>query len=213
LKRLITLVALSVACLALASTNARADLVSWSYNWTPSVPVVLADNFGGGGKITLSNEPSGSVTGDSDIVATNLKSVSTANPNTPDTFTNKTYSLFLTLTDSASHQSATLTFTGKFNGSISSASANVTNTALGATTQSTVLGGNSYTVTINSYVPPPPPGASNTGSIGATALVTVGEVTKTPEPSTMVMAGLGLSFIGLVGWRKRRQGQDLAVAV
>src|ERR1700716_3523370 len=116
---------MSLAALVIATGSARAALVSWSYNWTPSVPAVLADG-GGGGKITLSNEPSGAAVGDSDIVATNLKSVSSANPNPPDTFTHKGYSLFLTLTDSVSHQSGSLTFHGEFNGSISSGSANVT---------------------------------------------------------------------------------------
>jgi hypothetical protein len=205
------LIGFAIASLLLASSSARADLVAWSYNWTPSVSAVLADNAAGGGKITLTNEPAGSAVGDSDIVATNLKSVSTASPNAPDTFTNKTYSLALTLTDIASHQSGTLTFQGAFNGSISSASANVTNSAIGATAGSLVLGGNSYSVSINSYVPPPPPTATNSGSIGATALVTVSQVSRTPEPSTMVMAGLGLSFLGLLGWKKRREGRNQGV--
>jgi hypothetical protein len=203
---------ISLATLLLASGSARANLIAWSYNWQPTVPAVLADSPVNGGKITLSNEPSGTAVGDSDIVATNLKSVSSADPNTPDTFTHKTFTLNLTLTDSASHQTGTLSFMAEFNGTISSQSANVTATPLGPTSRTIVLGGNSYSVSINSYVPPPPPGATNAGSIGATALVTVGQVNRTPEPSTMVMAGLGLSFLGLFGWQKRRKAQELAYA-
>jgi hypothetical protein len=200
---LVTLVLLSAA-------GARADLIHWSYNWAPNAPAVMADS--GSGKITLSNEPAGSAVGDSDIVATNLKAVSSADPTTPDTFTHKGFTLNLTLTDAASHQSGTLAFSAEFNGSISSGSSNITATPLGATSKAIVLGGNLYSVVINSYVPPPPPGATNFGSIGATALVTVGKPSSTPEPSTLALAGFGVSLLGLIGWRKLRLDRELGLA-
>ena len=69
------------------------------------------------------------------------------------------------------------------------------------------LGDNNYTVTIRSYSPPGPPSASNYGSIAAHVDVTTltpGQF-NTPEPSTMVLSCLGLSFFGAASWRKRRQ--------
>jgi hypothetical protein len=191
-----------------AGTAARADLVPWSYNWSPKDPAVFADSPGTG-KITFTNEPSGNAVGTSDIVATNLKTFSTADPATPDTFTNKGYTLFLTLTDKPSGQSTTFTFNGVFNGTISSASSNITNTFTNGNIHTAVLGGNTYTVTIGQFTPPPPPGASNSGSISATAIVSVRNGPPnhgTPEPSSLVLAGLGLTGLGFVSWRKRRHG-------
>jgi PEP-CTERM motif len=204
-----SLYGLTLAGLLFAGATARADLIPWTYNWTPSAPAIFA-NSPGTGKITMTNEPLGAAVGTSDIVATNLKVFSSADPAKPDTFSNAKYTLTLTLTDTDSKASGTLAFTGEFNGTISSMNSNVTNTFTSAVTQSIVLGKNLYKVTIGQFTPPAPPGATNSGSISATtmpkALVTV---TKNPEPSTVLMAGLGLSFVGLVSWRKRRRVQAL----
>jgi hypothetical protein len=185
---------------------AQASLVPWSYNWTPSSSAVLSDS--GLSKITLTNEPTGTAVGTSDVVATNLKVVSSVDPNTPDTFTAKGYSLALSLTDTTSHATGTLTFSGAFSGTVSGQSSHITNAFTSAVTQSIVLGGNTYTVTIGPFTPPGPPSASNSGSISATALVSVsnggGGGNNTPEPATMTLAGLGLAGMSLAGWRKRR---------
>jgi hypothetical protein len=185
---------------------ARADLVPWAYNWTPNSAAVLSDN--GQSKITLTNEPTGSAVGTSDIVATNLKVVSSADPNTPDTFTAKAYSLNLALTDTNSHTTGTLTFSGVFNGTVSAESSHITTAFNAPTTKSIVLGGNTYTVTFGPFTPPGPPSASNAGSISATALVSVtngsgGGTNNSPEPATLTLAGLGLACAGLARWRKR----------
>src|SRR5579883_2612732 len=78
---------------------ARADWIAWTYSWSSSPSTILADDPTTGGKITLSTQPTQSAVGDSDIVATNIRTYSTAAPPTPDKFTNKPYSLTLTLTD------------------------------------------------------------------------------------------------------------------
>jgi hypothetical protein len=207
-----SLVSLAIASLLplLAAGAARASLVPWSYNWEPNTAAVLSDN--GLSKITMKDEPSGTAVGTSDIVATNLKVVSSADPNNPDTFTAKAYTLTVKLTDSNSHTTGSLAFTGAFNGTVSSQSSNLTNTFTGAVTQSIVLGGNTYTVTIGPFTPPGPPSASNFGSISATALVSVsrgGGGQNSPEPTTMALAGLGLACVGLVSWKRRPQARVL----
>src|SRR5205809_1336377 len=107
------LYAAAIALCLLAGARARADFVSWEYNWTPSATEILADNPTTG-KILLSNEPGGSAVGNTYIVATNIKTASNSDPSTPATFTNKAYSLALTILDDASGKTGTMTFSGTF---------------------------------------------------------------------------------------------------
>jgi MYXO-CTERM domain-containing protein len=198
---------------AVSASAARAGLASWTYNWEPNAPAVFADNVAGGGKITLTDEPLGSAVGTSDIVATNLKVFSNADPLHPDTLTHKGYILTLVLTDTASHQSGSVKFSGEFNGTISSASSNITNTYTSSITATLVLGQNSYTVTMGKYTPPSPPGATNFGSISANTVVTVTPLHGgSPEPPTVVLAGLGLVVLGGAAWRRRRQTPEAVPA-
>jgi hypothetical protein len=188
---------------------AHADPVPWSYQWTPSTLSLTSDGPGLS-KLLLSNEPTGTAAGNSDIVATNLQVLSTADPNHPDTFTHKAYSLTLTIADNASKATGNLVFTGEFNGTASAGSAHIENTFTGSTTMTLALGNNTYIVTIGPYTPPGPPGSTKFGAISATVVVKSGSSSTTPEPSSMVLAGLGLSLVGVVGWRKRRRRQVLA---
>jgi hypothetical protein len=197
--------------------TARADLVHWSYDFDRSPTVVT----GGTGGITLTNEPSGHAAGNSDIVATNLKVFSSADPTSPDHLAPSKYTLTLALTDDASHQSATLSFTGTLSGTYSSGSASVKNMFTGLTMQTVTLGGNLYMVTMGPYSPPGPPSATLAGSIAAHVDVRPGQgggnpppggggnpppVNHSPEPSTFVLAGLGMAGLGLVSfgrWRRK----------
>ncbi len=182
---------------------ARAEFIPWKYNWARSPSVVNAD-APGTGFITLTDETLKSAAGDSDIVATNIKVVSTAPVNNPDVYTNASYTLTLFLLDVESNLSGTMAFTGLFNGTASSLSASISNTVTGDTTQELVLGSNRYTVTIGPFTPPGPPGSDNAGAVSATAQVSVEAIHKTPEPSTLVLAAVGLPFAGCALWRRRR---------
>jgi hypothetical protein len=208
---------LTALCLILvAGSFARADFVNWSYNWTHS-PVVVAADTGGTGGVTLTNHQGGTGSGNSDIVATQITTFSSASVNTPDRFTNKNYSLMLDLTDLASHQSGMLTFTGTLNGTLSATSANIKNAFTGALTQHLDLGGNLYTVTIGPYAAPGIPDATQTGSISAHVSVQAESTTggtpqggtpppshESPEPATLVLAGVGSTALALaVSWRQR----------
>lgn len=244
MRRLFTPTAALLTLLFLTGTRASAGPIDpttaqWSYNFTPGnfvststpgavqvspgiwvnqISAVAADSPGTGG-VSFTNEPQKTVTGGSDIVATNLKVFSSADPTAPDKFSaNGAYSFALVLTDKASGQTAQLTFTGKLGGTFSAGNSNVTNQFTGPTVmvngvpvvgQQVTLGNATYTVTFpsNYYSPPGPPLAANAGSISAHVSITPAtvHVGSTPEPSTLVLSGFGLALTGLAGWRKRRR--------
>jgi hypothetical protein len=204
-----------------AGTSARADLtsgpaVAWTYNFTPSVNSVAADPPGSGG-VSFTNEPTKSAINNSDVVVTNLRDFSTATTDNPDKLsTNGAYSVALVLTDSASGEHATLTFSGKLGGTFSANNSNITNEFTGQTTQTVTLGSNDYTVSVGSYTPPGPPTASNAGSISAHVSVAPSGPPITgslPEPSALVLSFVGLSLAGAAGWRKRRRARSAAPAL
>jgi PEP-CTERM motif len=216
-KRSIALFAAALALVMLSGTAVRADFIPWTYNWTRN-PIAVPADPGGTGGIALTNEPVNHAVGSSDIVATELRTFSSASASTPDTFTNAPFSLTLTLTDDNSHQTTSLTFNGVFNGSFSAGSANITASWTGSTSQTVVLGNDTYAVSMTGYSPPGPPGSANAGSIGTHVDVSAGSsggggggggggdpgppANPVPEPSTLALSGLGLSFLGLASWRK-----------
>jgi hypothetical protein len=200
----------------LAGPAVRADFIEWSYSWSRSPVTVAADNDGTGG-INLVVNPAGLAAGDSDIIAVNLATFSSAPAGTPDRFTDRAYSLTLDLTDTASQAAGSLTFTGLLNGTLSESNANITNTFDGPLTQTLLLGGNEYSVTIGPFTPPGPPTAENLGSISARVSVQGTQplpapVQEVPEPSGLVLVSLGLVLVGLGCWwqSKRKAGSDSA---
>jgi hypothetical protein len=205
------LFAVSLTFPLFVGTDARAGFVNWSYNWS-RVPadVISADAFGTS-RISLTDESIGRATNSSDIVATNIRTFSDSPVDHPNHFLDAAYSLTLRLTDDASGETGSLTFDGVFNGTLSKGSSNIGTSFTNATTGKLVLGGNEYTVTIGDYSPPGPPGINNAGSIGATVSVATlttepppdpGPVNDTPEPSTVLLSCLGLSFLGVASWWK-----------
>jgi hypothetical protein len=197
------------ACVLLffATAGARAELIQWSYSWSRSPVQVYADSPGTG-YISLTDESMKSAAGNSYLVATNLQAHSTATVQNPDVFTNRTYTLSLFLQDMASGKSGTVSFTGEFNGTLTAESTNITNTFVGATTQSLVLGNNQYTVTIGPFTAPGPTGAVNSGSIAARAEVKVSPVISSPEPSSCLLALLGAGC-GVTAFVRRRRGESI----
>lgn len=205
MKRSTTLLAAFATLLFTVAAQAAGG--EWGYSVDRDRPAVEADVPGTGG-ITMTNELFRTARGDSDIVMTALNTFSSATFDKPDTFTNAQYALTLTLTDMASGVTGSLVWTGQFNGILSRSFATISNEFTGLQEQSIKLGDNIFRVVIGPYVPPPIPGASNNGSIGARVYVTEdngGGTIDTPEPSTMILAGLGASFLGLGSLRKRRK--------
>jgi hypothetical protein len=195
---------------AFGVSQARADFVPWSYNWEPSALSIKAGGAGTGG-LSFTDEPLKHADGTSDIVVTNLRAFSSALRNAPDTFTNAPISFTLTLKDEKSNLTGTFKFSGVFNGTISATSANVQFLPTAPLIETLKIGANTYTVNLGSYAPPGPPAASNAGSISAHVAVNEivtgggGGTGQAPEPSTLLLSCLGLSGMGLAGWRKWRQ--------
>jgi hypothetical protein len=225
MQRLPALYPAVIAVLLGTGALARADLVQWSYTWTPGSPTIAA----GTGGVTFTKEglPGSpiNVVGSSDIVATNLTVFSSADPNgTPDKLPTggSPYSLNLTLTDKGTGQSQAMTFTGVLSGTFSSGNAEVGNTFTGQLTQTwTASNGDVFTVSIspNAYVHPGPPKSTDVGSIGAHVDVQAGSHGgggggggNNPEPSTLILAGFGGLSLGTACWARRRRGKLPAAA-
>jgi hypothetical protein len=214
------LIATASAVLLFWGAEVRADKVDWSYNFTPSSTEIMSDS--GQSKLILSNEPLGGAAtqpnSSTDLVATNIKTQSSVDPSTLDTFTNKAFTLTISLTDETTKQSGSLTFSGLFNGTLNSGAAKIVATITGNLVQSIVLGSNTYTVSMgqpNQFAAPSPPTSTNLGSISANVGVDVSgsPPPSSPEPTSLLLAGLGLTA-GAGAWLKnRRRRRTEAAAV
>ncbi|HBI42922.1 MAG TPA: hypothetical protein DDY78_08705 [Planctomycetales bacterium] len=188
-----------IALFCLSANAARADHIQWSYSWSRSPDQVYADGSTTS-YVALTSESEVGAGGNTDVVAANLSVFSDAPDAAPANFTDKPYTLTLTVTDGDSNVAGSLAFTGEFNGQVSSQSSNVSIFFTGQNTQSLTLGQHLYTVTIDAYAPPGPPGSTNVGSIGAHAVVAVQTL---PEPSSIFLAAMAVP--AGVYWRRRRR--------
>jgi hypothetical protein len=195
--------AAAVALTSLLAPLAHADPTPWSFDWSQSTNSVTAGGAGTGGVFLTTPPANSKAAGSSDIIAENLSTFSSATDADPDVFNGQGYILKLVLTDLASGQVGMFTFTGKLFGTLTATSATITNAFDAPLTASKAIGGNVYTVTIGPFSPPGSPNATNKGSIGAQVEVEpVDPVQRTPEPSGLVLAGLGAAF---VSWRRLRR--------
>jgi len=220
MKRFLPLLVPAVALLLLGG-QARADIlttdkVNWTYNFSPGAPAVFADNHPTAA-VTFTNEPTQLAVGDSDVVATNLRANSTAKGKDVDVVKNGNYSLTLVvsnLSDPGS-PSATFTFHGKLSGKWSTENANIANAFAADNLQTKSIGSFNFTVFLQAYTPPGPPDQKQVGSISAHVSISTGSIDHqpAPEPSTMILSGLGMTFLGMAAWRKRRNRARPALAV
>jgi hypothetical protein len=208
----------------LSGARVQASPIYWTASGNPlgpnlaynGVASIYSLNYGSNASITLGGGPitngknAGSVTliglGFFDGLNNTLAGLNFGGPSA-------NYSLSLALRDLASGASGSLTFRGNISGSGAPgevSQADLTNTFLGPTTQTLTLGRDLYTVTLGPFVPPANPEIPGPGSINA--FIAVQPVTSsTPEPSSLMLACLGLPSLGLVRWFRRRRHKGLDV--
>jgi hypothetical protein len=179
-----------------ASSEARAEIIHYTYSWTASPFVLEADNQGTGGVAFTSQRPS-HVTNSQSIIATNLMSFSSADSRHADHIRNKKVLLTLHLTDDQTHASGNMTFAGLVNGWFTENTVRLTLTFLGPLKKKLHLGHHNYVVSL------PPKITDNI--IFPLAIRAKMEATHNPEPSSLVLGALGLAGAGFAAWRKRRR--------
>jgi len=195
----------------------------WNYSWTPSKTTVQTDDSPSTSFLKLTDQIgyNQAQTFSTDIIATNISVVSDAPAGFPDEFITKgdiTFNLRIYDGPVVDGLFGDFQFQGTFNtqdplnpSTVAIGDANVKFTSLTLVPITKQIGAHEYTVNFVSFTPPPPQGTKDSlGSLvqGAAAYhVTVRDldIQKAPEPSTMLLAGLGASFMGLGAWRKRRQ--------
>ena len=205
--------ALTLPIIALIPMRGEAGLIPWSYQWSAQPSVIDADPLGphhrptGGitltpGAITITGTNPGVALGSADIVAVNLTAFafSPRPDGKPYSFTNAPYRLGISLTDVDSNKSGTLHFAGVFNGDLTDSTVNLHTHVTSSANQSLILGQNRYTVSLTTYTPPDPPADGGTGNISAFVKV---QPASAPEPSTLVLAGMGLAGAVFSGLRRR----------
>jgi hypothetical protein len=209
--------------LLLGTPVARADYMDWTASWSTTTRSVTADGDGSGGIAVAANA---SAPAGSPILAANLTTFSSAPLTNTDSFTARPFDLTLTINDTGLGTSGSLSFHGQFDGTLSATTADIKTSFSTLLPQKLVLSGpgGSHSYTVNFQLPPSPLGPPNSTTVGqlfATVAVDVNPgptptpvppVKDTPEPSTLVLAGLVLPVAGVVCWRRLRAVPTAALA-
>lgn len=177
--------------------------VLWSADWTAPKPNVISDT--GNNQLLLAAGPHFDGNGNASNFLAGQFTVQTPFKGATDGWTSQNYSLQMLLTDKASHATKTLLFAGGLSGTATGSSSAITNEFVAnKTSYDFTLGGHHYKVTLGPYV------ANGTGTnVGLVdAQVSVDGSTspppnETPEPSTLVLMGLGCCSAAAAAWRKR----------
>jgi hypothetical protein len=204
--------------------SARADYMNWSYHWALTDGPTFPSGFS---NIAFALHP-GATTGASTIPVGNFSSNSAAT--SPDSF-NATYGLSLTITDNATKDQGTLNFHGLLSGALNASGSGVTN-VIKDPSQNLTLDNHVYHVTLDSATGVAGP-SDGIASINAHVSVTdlsgpksasdpgsplsaniqlsqqaarAAPAAAAPEPTALVLAGLGLTLCGVPCWRRRVTG-------
>jgi hypothetical protein len=189
--------------LLLAGSPARADLIAWGEYWSVGPHVVWAKGPGNSRLVLSGEEAQHQMLGSSEVVAANVRAFSDAPATRPQTLA-APFSLILFIRDKATGLLGALTFTGTFNGTLSSKSAAVTLNPTSPASQTLHLGHHLYKVSLDQFSPPGPPGSHSAGAISAHVAVQ-----NNPEPSSLILAALGVPLLGIPLYRGRKRGRGM----
>jgi hypothetical protein len=194
---------LALVLLLLLGTSARADFIPWSSTWgTNTMGLAFGNSTTRTGFVELysfSNTYSG--TGSQENVPAVRVHVTGSATATPPYSTFPYPSLYMNLHDGPSNASTTLTFKGEVSGTIYNLNTTFTNPI-----QTVTLGKDTYTVMINPFISPM---ATDPRSLITANVFVRGPgsppASNVPEPTSVVLIGLGLSTLGVrCWWRKVR---------
>lgn len=184
------------------TTTVRADIAPTLPDNPPGFPLASVP-IGNGNRIAfLTNGArpfNASLTGGADI---NFGTIN-FNPSTNDIFTpySINFNYEVVITDLNTTESGTVNFTGNISGNAVGTfkAVNSKITDYTATPQRLFLGGNNYLVSASSVVGP---GSMFNGVLQANV-----QISAVPEPSTLILGGLGaIASLGIVTLRKRKRG-------
>src|SRR5262245_20409406 len=116
-------VPLFLAVMAIGSLAGPPAWADFSYSTVPTPAVTTAD--GGTKSVVFLLSANGAATGSSDINLTSSIGLSAVDPSNPSVFTNRPFTVDLTLTDTASGAPTSVTFAGVLNGTMSNATADL----------------------------------------------------------------------------------------
>lgn len=203
MKHLHALLVLMAAC----AGQARADYLNWTYSANASVNAVAVSPSPQSGGATVSfadyNTPQ---PGGTSVPIEGY--VTTTSSTTPISF-NNSFDLALKITDGATHDSGTLSFTGSLTGSLAATTSSVVASFAPVNSNSVTLDGHTYTVTIPpvSLAPPTSPQENIMASISVTNVSPPSvppPTSSTPEPTGLLLSSLGITCFGTVCLWKRR---------
>ncbi len=205
-----------VTALLLTGSAVRADVL-WSADWSAPKPTVISDS--GSNQLLLSTGAHFDGNGSTSNVFASQVTVATPFKGSSDVWTNQNYDLDVHIIDKASNTSKDLEFTGAFSGTANTTSSSISSTFVsGKDSYSFTLGGNQYTVTIGPFVANGQ--GTNAGVLDAQVTVQAPvdsqpppQTHATPEPSTLVLAAIGVVGAGVSRLRRRMSRASSVVVV
>ena len=200
--------------MVVATCQIRADYLNWTYAATFQVPGITVNTPSSGATVAVTDygtpQPGGA------NIPVQAYETST-NSTTPISFNKATYDLALKITDSGTHDSGTLHFTGSLTGTLTATTSTLVDSFTPVTSNSLTLDGRTYTVKIPTVTlaPPTSPQQNVMASVSVTNALPGGTppppssppppTTSTPEPTSLLLGSLGFSCFGAGCWWKRRR--------
>jgi hypothetical protein len=195
-----------VGLLALAG-GAQAGPI-WELQWRFGTNILISDS----GRSFVSFTPDGPTYSSKKNASAEVADIGVASfvpPWMTDRITRQNYGMLLKLTDLASHASRYFWFSGSLSGQLSQHWTNLTNRFLTPTYYGNIhLGKEIYNIHIGPFIAPSWNNHFNGRILAYVDPIPVdphpsGSPQGTPEPSTLILGGLGL-VLGVPFWRRRR---------